>query len=114
MIENSNPDVPFERQMLYILRNYQHLQEENAILRARCRELENGKAYSKICHDNVDLQNRLCQMKKRLKDFGSFSPGDLSDLRAKLETEKRKRWEAEEELANYKHKIKVLNSSDSM
>lgn len=35
----TNPDVPFERQMLYILRSYQRLQKECLVLRADNRKL---------------------------------------------------------------------------
>lgn len=33
-MEHTNPDIPFERQMLHILRSYQHLQDEVLRLRA--------------------------------------------------------------------------------
>lgn len=34
-MEHTNPDIPFERQMLHILRSYQHLQDEVLRLRAK-------------------------------------------------------------------------------
>lgn len=34
-MEHTNPDIPFERQMLHILRSYQRLQDEVVRLRAK-------------------------------------------------------------------------------
>lgn len=50
----TNPDIPFERQMLYILRSYQRLQKECLALRA-----ENRKLAMRLLLVKQDLQRNV-------------------------------------------------------
>jgi len=114
MIKNSNPDVPFERQMLHILRNYQRLVDENLSLHTRCKNLQSGEAYSAQVRKNKDQQDLIHKLKERLRAYGNTSPEQVTVLRSKLQEEKLKRQKAEEALRNYMHKIKVLNIASQM
>lgn len=51
----SNKDVPKERQMLYILRNFTRIQNELAQAKARIRELSDDE----LAWQNCQLRNRL-------------------------------------------------------
>lgn len=53
--KHSNKDVPKERQMLYILRNFTRIQNELAQAKARIRELSDDE----LAWQNCQLQNRL-------------------------------------------------------
>lgn len=53
--KHSNKDVPKERQMLYILRNFTRIQNELAEAKARIRELSDDE----LAWQNCQLRNRL-------------------------------------------------------
>lgn len=53
--KHSNKDVPKERQMLYILRNFTRIQNELAQAKARIRELSDEE----LAWQNCQLRNRL-------------------------------------------------------
>lgn len=53
--KHSNKDVPKERQMLYILRNFTRIQNELAQAKARIRELSDDE----LAWQNCQLRNRL-------------------------------------------------------
>lgn len=53
--KHSNKDVPKERQMLYILRNFTRMQNELAQAKARIRELSDDE----LAWQNCQLRNRL-------------------------------------------------------
>lgn len=53
--KHSNKDVPKERQMLYILRNFTRIQNELANAKARIRELSDDE----LAWQNCQLRNRL-------------------------------------------------------
>lgn len=53
--KHSNKDVPKERQMLYILRNFTRIQNELAQAKVRIRELSDDE----LAWQNCQLRNRL-------------------------------------------------------
>lgn len=53
--KHSNKDVPKERQVLYILRNFTRIQNELAQAKARIRELSDDE----LAWQNCQLRNRL-------------------------------------------------------
>lgn len=92
--KHSNKDVPAERQMLYVLRNYTRLQEELVAARKRIAELDmsylawqNGRMKSRIekgqaKYDHLrEAYNRLLKCNNRRKEImksaWDFIPEDI-------------------------------------
>lgn len=53
--KHSNKDIPSERQMLYVLRNFTRMQNELAAAKRRIRELSDNE----LAWQNCQLRNRL-------------------------------------------------------
>lgn len=68
----TNPDVPYERQMLHILRNYQRLQEANLSLADENRAL---------ISQNATLKSALTAKRKEEQ---ALNPSERTDLLAKI------------------------------
>ena len=78
--KHSNKDVPKERQMLYILRNFTRIQNELAQAKERIRELSD---------DELDWQN--CQLRNRLeKGQGKYDRLKRAYNQLLVENKKRK------------------------
>lgn len=96
----TNPDLPFERQMLHILRSYQRLQDE--VLRLRT---ENSRLNSTISHRAVsdqrlhDRDNRICHQQRHIDQLNAH----IQNLRRKYHNVQSAYW-------TLRRKVKTIES----
>ena len=92
-----NEDVPFEHQMLHILRNYQRLQEENRSLTDENRTL---------IFQNETLKSALAMKRETEQQF--LKESERNELLAKIDNQKTRISELEACIEKYKRKLDKL------
>nr|DAF22224.1 MAG TPA: hypothetical protein [Caudoviricetes sp.] len=132
----TNEDVPFERQMLHILRNYQRLQEENRSLTdenrtllfqnsmlkaalAAKREKETGRngLLAKIDNQRTCISNlETCieGYKRKLDNLRQPFEEQTKSLQSRISNLERTNHALEERIRAYKQKHKILSTADNI
>lgn len=139
-MNKTNEDVPFERQMLHILRNYQRLQEENRSLTDENRALifqnetlksalamkreteqqllkesERNELLAKIDNQKNHISNLetcLEKYKRKLDNLRQPIEEQTQSLRSRISNLERTNRSLEERIMAYKQKHKILSTAD--
>lgn len=132
----TNEDVPFEHQMLHILRNYQRLQEENrsltdenriliseneslksVIAAKREKEYEHNELLAKIDKQKTCISNlKTCieKYKRKLDKLRQPIEEQTKSLHSRISNLERANHTLEERIRAYKQKHKILSTADDI
>lgn len=135
-LSKTNEDVPFEHQMLHILRNYQRLQEENrsltdenrtllfqnsmlkaALAAKREKETERNELLAKIDNQKTRISEfEACieKYKRKLDKLRQPIEEQTKSLQSRISNLERANHALEERIRAYKQKHKILSTADNI